>query len=236
MQGPSQHTFPDSRANFLARLDENTWYYDKESVEKRINDLKTHYKEYYGGKLQQLESSLNDKGLKPNQYHEAYRESEKLRASQQERLKEMVGLQQIQQVRQEHSSSPSQIQLQDNFEQSEIVQDLKDLSRDVDHLSHPTSAHLVDNRVQEIFGRDAAELTSLDARDLPGLKILLRHPDRKSSLVASSRGVGMNVERFLHCSICTLICAFLITRVFQPFHPGVSSSKSETLLETYEVL
>ncbi|KAF8755231.1 ATP binding [Rhizoctonia solani] len=67
----------------------------------------------------------------------------------------------------------SQLQLRENFEQSEVVQELKDLNRCIDDIGRSLSAYLTDKYVFNVFGRDISEVTALDAHNLPGLRSLL---------------------------------------------------------------
>ncbi|KAF8606764.1 hypothetical protein BDV93DRAFT_553238 [Ceratobasidium sp. AG-I] len=116
---------------------------------------------------------------------------------------------QLQQTQSEYASLRSQFNLQENIEQSEIVQCLTDLNRDIENIGQSISGYLVDNYVQAAFDKDPVEVTALDAHNLHDLKILLGHVDGSPSLISFSSGV------------------------FSPFHPGVDSLQNDFANEMY---
>ncbi|QRV92569.1 AIG1 domain-containing protein [Ceratobasidium sp. AG-Ba] len=142
--------------------------------------------------------------------------------------------QQLQQTQSEYASLRSQLQLQENIEQSDIVQALKDLNRDIEDVGRVISAHLVDNFVEKIFSKDIGDVTALDARHLPEVKILLGHVEGESSLVVSSTGVGMPVEDFFDYAIRSMLCGHLWSTIFRPFHPGIDASQNNMIASMYE--
>ncbi|QRW06691.1 AIG1 domain-containing protein [Ceratobasidium sp. AG-Ba] len=142
--------------------------------------------------------------------------------------------QQLQQTQSEYASLRSQLQLQENIEQSDIVQALKDLNRDIEDVGRLISAHLVDSFVEKIFGKDLGDVTALDARQLQELKALVGHVEGESSLVASSDLVGMPVEDFLDYAIRSILCRHLWGRIFCPFHPGIDASQNTMIASMYE--
>ncbi|KAF8594088.1 hypothetical protein BDV93DRAFT_183856 [Ceratobasidium sp. AG-I] len=141
--------------------------------------------------------------------------------------------QQLQQAQADYTSLRSQLQLQENVEQSDIVQSLKDLNRAIDDLGRSVSSFLVDNYVRTLVKKDPIDATALDARHLPELKKLLGHIEGRSSLIASSSGVGMRVEDFFDYTIRSLLCRQLCKRIFYPFHPGVSTTLSDIMADMY---
>lgn len=229
---PIQRRNPrESCSDFTVRVEEALGYYEKESVQQRLAELERGLQQSSEAKVQELHAALEEKNVKLRHYYDAYKHSQKLLADQQE---EGAALhQQLQQTQQEYSSLRSQLQLQDNFEQSDIVQDLKDLNRDIDNIGRSISVYLVDNYVRAAFGKDIVNITSLDARNPLELKSLLRHIDGKASLIEPTTGVGMDVESFFDFSIRTMLCALLVTRIFQRFHPAIELSQSRTLNAAY---
>lgn len=141
--------------------------------------------------------------------------------------------QQLQQTRTAYTSLRSELQLQENVEQSDIVQTLKDLNRAIDDLGRSVSEFLVDNHVRDLFRKNPTRVTSLHAQHLPELKRLLGHVDGASSLVASSSGVGMRIEDFFDYATRSLICRQLCGRIFDPFHPGVNAKVNNLMADMY---
>ncbi|KDN33820.1 hypothetical protein RSAG8_13093, partial [Rhizoctonia solani AG-8 WAC10335] len=186
----------------------------------------------YQQKLEDLHSILDIKERQAVHYQEAYNQIKNLHASQQDT--EATLRQQLQQIQREYVSLRSELQLQENFEQSEIVQELEDLNRHIDDISRSISAHLTDNHIRTAFGKDPAEVTALDARNLPELFKVLRYEEGKCSLISSARGDGLEMESFLDFTIRDMLCTLLVTAVFQPFHPAIDSEQSDLLLRAYE--
>ncbi|CAE6466526.1 unnamed protein product [Rhizoctonia solani] len=142
--------------------------------------------------------------------------------------------QKLQQMQREYTSLRSELQLQENFEQSDIVQELEDLNRHIDDISRSISAHLTDNYVRTILNKDPAEATTQHAQNLPGLFKLLGIDESTCSVVSSEKGEGLDIESFLDFTIRDMLCTLLVTAVFQPFHPAIDSEQSTTLLRIYE--
>ncbi|KAF8713396.1 hypothetical protein RHS03_00814, partial [Rhizoctonia solani] len=169
----------------------------------------------YERKRQELELILEAKQRNLTQCQDTLRQADKLRVELHET--EVNLRHQLQQMQHEYSSLRSELQLQENFEQSEIVQELEDINRHIDDISRSISAYLTDNHVRSMFGRNPAEVTSRDAQNLSELFRLLQAEEGKCSLVSSSDGKGLEIEG-----------------VFQPFHPGIDSEQSAALLRAYE--
>ncbi|CUA78318.1 hypothetical protein RSOLAG22IIIB_13071 [Rhizoctonia solani] len=192
-----------SRSDFTTRVERALGYYGQGSVQNLIRSREHDLRETY-------EATLGRQ-----------RESE---SQLQQRLKEAeLG----------YSSLRSQLQLQENVEQSEVVQALNDLNRMIDDIGRSTSAYLTDTYVSSIFGRDPSNVTALDSIDLPALKTLLEHVDDKSSLIMSSRGKGMQIECFLDFAIRHMICRHLTREIFGPFHPAIKPGLSRVLATTF---
>ncbi|KAF8754977.1 hypothetical protein RHS01_05540 [Rhizoctonia solani] len=189
---------------FLNRVEKELGYYEYSSAQSLLDDQERQLREFYENQLS-------------NQ-----RESEiKLR-------------QQLQQSQLEYSSLRSQLQLQENVEQSQVVQALKDINRMIDDFGRSVSAYLTDGYVQRIFGKDPAQVTSLRSRDMSTLRTLFPHREGRSSLIASSTKRGIQIEGFLDYSIRHFLCRFLCLRIFQPFHPEIDPSLSKLLLTSYD--
>ncbi|EUC57428.1 AIG1 domain protein [Rhizoctonia solani AG-3 Rhs1AP] len=189
---------------FVTRVERELGYYEYNSARSLLDDQERQLRESYDRRLAN------------------HRESEA-------QLHQQLQLSQL-----EYSSLRSQLQLQENIEQSQVVQTLKDINRMIDDIGRSVSAYLTDNFVQPIFDRDAARVTSLHSRDLPALMALLSHQEGRSSFIASSTGQGMHIEGFLDYTIRHFLCRFLVYRIFRPFHPEIDVSLSKTLLASYE--
>ncbi|CAE7125123.1 unnamed protein product [Rhizoctonia solani] len=142
--------------------------------------------------------------------------------------------QQLKEAELGYSSLRSQLQLQENVEQSEVVQALNDLNRMIDDIGRSISAYLADTYVAHTFSRDPADVTALDSVNLSALKTLLGHVDGKPSMIMSSDGKGMHIENFFDFAIRHMICRYLTRAIFRPFHPAISSDLNQVLTETYE--
>ncbi|KDN41000.1 hypothetical protein RSAG8_07706, partial [Rhizoctonia solani AG-8 WAC10335] len=193
-----------SRSDFTTRVERTLGYYEQESVQTILHNQEHDLREIYETKLV------------------CQRESE---AQLQQRLKEAeLG----------YSSLRSQLQLQENVEQSEVVQALNDLNRMIDDIGRSTSAYLFDTYVSATFDRDPSDVTALDSADLPALKTLLDHVDGKSSIVMSSGGKGMQIECFFDFAIRHMMCRYLAKGIFGLFHPAIQPSLSRALATTYQ--
>ncbi|KAF8606750.1 hypothetical protein BDV93DRAFT_326063 [Ceratobasidium sp. AG-I] len=227
-----QTALQDPRTDFGGQIEEHLGYCENDTAKRRLNEREQQYRDQYGGKLKTLQTSLHEAQSHASQVSDSLKMSEEHIASQRS---EIVTLRrQFQQTQSEYASLRSQLQLQENTEQSDIVQSLKDLNRDIDDIGRSISEYLVDNYVQTVFGKDQADVTALDARHLPALVSLLGHVEGQSSLIASSDGAGMGVEDFFDYSVRFLLCRCLCQWVFGPFHPGVDSTRSKCVAEMYE--
>jgi len=155
--------------------------------------------------------------------------SELSRAREQIKQQTLALSQQLQQTQKEYVSLRSQLQLHENIEQGDIVQTLKDLNRSIDDLSRSISQYIVDTYSEAVFGKEASNVTTLDACHLPELKALLGHAEGRSSLVASSDGRGMPIEDFLDYAIRSLLCKHLCEEIFDRFHPAIDRSLDDVL-------
>lgn len=228
-----QHTSIQApEINFLTLIEERLGYCENNTARFRLDQQAQHYQRQYKSTVNALEVSLQEAQANASQLSDAYQRTEEHVASQKD---EILGLRrQLQQTQAEYASLRSQLQLQENIEQSDIVQSLKDLNRDIDDIGRSISEYLVDNYVQTVFGKDHLEVTALDALHLDDLKVLLGHTDENSSLIASSEGVGMISEDFFDYSIRFLLCRYLCQWVFGPFHPGVEPDQSKCISAMYD--
>lgn len=127
---------------------------------------------------------------------------------------------QLEQNRSEYASLRSELQLQDNMEQSKIVESLKNLNRNIENFGRAVAERLVDDYI----GSPAPEFTTLQASNLSGLKTQFGHHEGEASLVLSSSGAGMMAEDFLDLALRSLICRQIHEKIFLPFHPALASS------------
>ncbi|CEL62428.1 hypothetical protein RSOLAG1IB_04784 [Rhizoctonia solani AG-1 IB] len=232
-------TYTQKDATFLPiQLDRPNIVPDLESIlheklaQSRPSNQEDRIKKSYEQKLHDLHSVLDARENDLTEYRDALQRAENLQANLREAEASLH--QQLRQMQREYSSLRSELQLQENFEQSDIVQELEDLNRQIDDISRSISVHLTDSHVLSMFGRDPAEVTSKDARNLPGLLKLLGANKGQYSLVLSPEGKGLQIESFLDFAIRHMLCTLLITAVFRPFHPGIDSDQSTALLRAYE--
>ncbi|KAF8606753.1 hypothetical protein BDV93DRAFT_326088 [Ceratobasidium sp. AG-I] len=207
-------------------------YTENKSVQLRLEDRTNQMRHAHQEELSALRSSLRQSEEIVSQISERLQQVETDLMSQ--RDERILLQQQLQRTQTEYASLRSQLQLQENIEQSDIVQTLKDLNRHIDNLGRSISEFLVDNYVRTPAGTNPEEITALHAQHLPELKVLLGHSDRHSSLVNSSTGAGMRIEDFLDYAIRSLLCRHLCKRIFYPFHPGADPSHSDILEDIYD--
>lgn len=133
---------------------------------------------------------------------------------------------QLQQSRIEYHSLRSQLQLNENIEQSQVLQDLVDLNRRIDDFGHSLSEHLIDKYA-------GPNRTSLHASQLSKLQGLFGHEEGKASLVQSATGVGMPLEDFFDLATRSILCEQLYRRIFALFHPCVAEPRNSYTLQLY---
>ncbi|KAG8731539.1 WD repeat-containing protein 90, partial [Ceratobasidium sp. 423] len=189
---------------FVTRVEKELGYYEYEAAQSLLDDQERQLRGLYEEKL----ASQREAGT------QLHRE--------------------LQQSQLEYSSLRSQLQLQENIEQSEVVQTLHDLNRMIEDTGRSISAHLADEYVTEAFGKDLADVTALHAFDLRALKLQVGHVPGRSTFVKSSGGQGMQIEGFLDYVIRNKICLYLNQEIFSPFHPGIDPSMDQVLRATFE--
>ncbi|KAG8792438.1 hypothetical protein FRC12_006085 [Ceratobasidium sp. 428] len=123
---------------------------------------------------------------------------------------------QLEQTRSEYASLRSELQLNDNTEQSSIVQSLKDLNRSIENLGRSIAEHMFDSYIQ---ASDIDDDTTLAASNLPQIKAQFCHQEGVTSLVVSSTGSGMPIEDFFDLGVRSILCRRLYKNIFLPFHP-----------------
>ncbi|CUA77245.1 anaphase-promoting complex subunit 4 [Rhizoctonia solani] len=180
--------------------------------------------------LEQTRLELADSRQKAERYYAIYQQIEAQLGTEQKRVQELS--RRLQETQSEYSSLRSQLQIQENVEQSEIVLGLKDLNRAIEDIGRAFSAHFADHYAS-VFEKDITEVTTLDARDPVALQITFGHVEGDASFVKSSSGEGMLVEDFFDYGIRHLLCGFLWQRIFHPFHPGTSDSFDQLLAGIY---
>ncbi|KAG8745938.1 hypothetical protein FRC11_012916 [Ceratobasidium sp. 423] len=195
-----------SLSTFVTRVENELGYYEHKSAQSLLGDQERQLRELYEQKLANQRKSEGE-----------------LR-------------QQLQRLQLDYFSLQSQLQLQKSTEPNHVAQTLENLNRTISDIGSSLSAHLTGDYILATFGKDPSDISALRAVDLPELKTLLGHVDGKSSLISSSDGHGMPIERFFDYSIRSMICHYLVKSIFEPFHPGISSSLSQSLLATYKKL
>ncbi|KAG8737708.1 hypothetical protein FRC10_007907 [Ceratobasidium sp. 414] len=219
-----QESIRNPKIDIGALIEEGLGYYEKDSMQRHFIPYQT--------RVRSLEAALKNKNSHIADLSDVNEQiGQQLAYTQGEQSKTR---QQLQQIQQEYASLRSKLQLHENTEQGDVVQTLKDLNRGIDDLGRSVSEHLVDTYVEVVFGKEAGDVTTLDARNLPDLKGLLGHADGSSSLVVSSDGVGMPVEDFLDYAIRMLLCERLCRRIFDRFHPAAELFQDQTAAAMYE--
>ncbi|KAH7336829.1 hypothetical protein B0J17DRAFT_664995 [Rhizoctonia solani] len=180
------------------------------------------------GDTRQLLSESQDRA---DRFQAGYRQLELQIAAEQKRSQELN--RKLQETQAEYSSLRSQLQLQENIEQSEVVLGLKDLNRAIEDIGRAFSAHFADQYAGAAFDRDPSEVTTLDAKDLTALQVAFGHIEGEPSFIKSSSGDGMMVEDFFDYGIRNLLCSFLWQRIFNVFHPGLNDSFDQLLVGIY---
>ncbi|CAE6446632.1 unnamed protein product [Rhizoctonia solani] len=182
--------------------------------------------------LEQTRRVLADTQDKSERYQAGYRQLEVQIGGEQKRSQELN--RKLQETQAEYSSLRSQLQLQENIEQSEVVLGLKDINRAIEDIGRAFSAHFVDQYANAAFNKDALEVTTLDARDLTALQVAFGHMEGEPSFIKSSSGAGMMVEDFFDYGIRYLLCSFLWQRIFSPFHPRLDDTLDQLLMNIYK--
>ncbi|KAG8712279.1 hypothetical protein FRC11_000549 [Ceratobasidium sp. 423] len=220
------------RSEFVSHMEDLLGCYEADALRSRLISQEKWLKDSFDAQVQRLSSDLQEKSIQLGRYHSTHQQNEDRWASQDEVIAKLN--RELLQSHQEYSSLRSQLQLQENIEQSEVVQEFQDLNRRIDDIGRSFSEYLTDKYVLAVFGKDIGETTALDARNLSELKLLLGHVDGKPSLIASTKGEGMDVEGFLDFSIRGLICSMLFSRVFWPFHPSIPVAQSKLLHDVHK--
>ncbi|KAF8685475.1 50S ribosome-binding GTPase [Rhizoctonia solani] len=229
---PIQKSARMSRPEFRSHMETLLGYFEAETLEFHLKARETSLRNSFDARWKQLNSEMESKNLQLDQCRRAYKESDDQHAAQVDAI--AVLNQKLLQIHQEYSSLRSQLQLRENFEQSEVVQELKDLNRCIDDIGRSFSAYLTDKYVFNVFNRDISEVTALDAHNLPGLRSLLGHDNHRPSLISSAEGMGMDIEGFLDFCIRALLCTSLDAKLFSPFHPFISVEQSNALCDVYK--
>ncbi|KEP54010.1 putative AIG1 domain protein [Rhizoctonia solani 123E] len=182
--------------------------------------------------LELTRQTLTETQRKAERYYAIYQQIEGQLGTEQKRVQEIS--RKLQETQAEYSSLRSQLQIQENVEQSEIVLGLKDLNRAIEDIGRAFSAHFADHYASAAFEKDVLDVTTLDARDQTALQLPFGHVEGEASFFKSSTGEGMMVEDFFDYGIRHLLCGFLWQRIFHPFHPGTSDSLDQLLASIYQ--
>ncbi|CEL54820.1 hypothetical protein RSOLAG1IB_11765 [Rhizoctonia solani AG-1 IB] len=137
---------------------------------------------------------------------------------------------QLDQTQLEYSSLRSELQLNDNTEQSKIVQSLNDLNRAIDNFGRSVAEYMVDNYTADSFSTE--DPVTLDALNFAELQRQFGHQVGKSSLVASFKGDGLPIEDFIDLALRGFTCQDLCRNVFDPFHPTLLSGAESDFMDS----
>jgi hypothetical protein len=224
-----QRDRPDNLRN---KIETTLGYCETDSVKLLLTREAESVARTFRPRLATLQSSLEESNATAKHYHSACQQLEQDLARHQEAALKLR--QQLKQTQTEYSSLRSQLQLQENIEQSEVVQGLKDLNRNIDDIGRSFSEYLVDQYVKAAFDKDPGDVTTLDAQQLSGLQELFGHIEGRTSLVMSSSGTGMMIEDFFDYGIRCLLCVHLSQRIFGIFHPAVEPSHNKLVADMYD--
>ncbi|CAE6421667.1 unnamed protein product [Rhizoctonia solani] len=149
----------------------------------------------------------------------------------------MVLQRQLQQVQKEHASLQSQVQTQCTYDWNAISENLDDINTLLKRIGQSISDDLSDRYILATFGKQPAEVTTLDAHDKPQLVSWLgydEHVVKNESLIWSSeQSIGLDAETFFDFSIRAQLCARLLSNIFTPFHPLLESFENDSLTGIY---
>ncbi|CAE7125177.1 unnamed protein product [Rhizoctonia solani] len=182
--------------------------------------------------LEQTQQAQAESQRNAERYYAVYQQTEAQLGAEQKRVQDLA--RRLQETQSEYSSLRSQLQIQENVEQSEIVLGLKDLNRAIEDIGRAFSTYFADNYASTAFEKDVLDVTTLDARDPMALQMAFGHVEGDVSFVKSSSGGGMMVEDFFDYGIRHLLCGFLWQRIFHPFHPGINDSFDQLLAGIYQ--
>ncbi|KAJ1303489.1 hypothetical protein OPQ81_011676 [Rhizoctonia solani] len=140
---------------------------------------------------------------------------------------------QLEQTQLEYASLRSELQLNDNTEQSKIVQSLQDLNRAIDDFGRFVAEYMVDHYKGDRFNNENP--TTLDASDFTELQRQFGHQGGKPSLAASYKGDGLPIEDFIDLALRSFLCQKLCKDMFIPFHPSlVACAEPDFMASLYE--
>ncbi|CAE6485367.1 unnamed protein product [Rhizoctonia solani] len=136
----------------------------------------------------------------------------------------------LRQTEKEYASLRSQVQLQNGYEQGEIVRDLNKINDMVARVSQSISEHLVDVYSQSAFNKSHTEVTLSDARDISKLEAWLQERRGQMSLLPNqatlSSGECLSADNFLDFLFRAHLCKTLDENIFRPFHPLIEPDES----------
>ncbi|KAJ1303481.1 hypothetical protein OPQ81_011668 [Rhizoctonia solani] len=221
------YSYTNSVKAALAHQEETTtqaYRPDLEATQKKLEAVQK--------ALEETRRSLGETKQTAERYQDAYKQIEVQLGTEQKRAQELS--RRLQETQSEYSSLRSQLQIQENVEQSEIVLGLKDLNRAIEDIGRAFSAHFADHYAAPAFDKDPMDVTTLDARDLTALQMAFGHLEGDASFVKSSSGAGMMAEDFFDYGIRHLLCSFLWQHVFNVFHPKLDEAFNQTLSGIYQ--
>ncbi|CAE6433914.1 unnamed protein product [Rhizoctonia solani] len=141
----------------------------------------------------------------------------------------------LRQTEREYASLRSQVQLQNSYEQGEIIQDLNKINDMIERLGQNVSEYLVDTYVQRALNKRPQEATVSDAHDFSHFKAWLQGHREQMCLLpdlgtsGGDAGGHMNVDNFLEFFVRARLCNILSEKMFKPFHPFIETTESSEL-------
>ncbi|KAH7336862.1 hypothetical protein B0J17DRAFT_665151 [Rhizoctonia solani] len=139
---------------------------------------------------------------------------------------------QLEQAQLENAILRSELQLNDNTEQSKILQLLEDINHAVDAFGRSIAEYMFDQYGAERLKKD--DPTTLDAAHSINLRTQFGHQTGKSSLVMSSKNAGLHIEDFVDFALRGFVLRKLCKDVFIPFHPTLMKAESDFMSSLYE--
>ncbi|CAE6485261.1 unnamed protein product [Rhizoctonia solani] len=140
-------------------------------------------------------------------------------------------LAQLEQAQLENAILRSELQLNDNTEQSKILQLLEDINHAVDAFGRSIAEYMFDQYGTR-FEKD--DPTTLDAAHISTLRAQFGHQGGKPSLLMSSKSVGLHIEDFLDFALRGFVLQKLCKDVFIPFHPTLTKAEPSFMSSLYK--
>ncbi|KAH7336845.1 hypothetical protein B0J17DRAFT_665063 [Rhizoctonia solani] len=136
----------------------------------------------------------------------------------------------LRQTEKEYASLRSQVQLQNSYEQGEIVRDFNKINDMIERVSQSIAEYLVDTYSQRALNKNHTEVTLSDAHDISRLEAWLQERREQMSLLPNqatlSSGEYLTADNFLSFLFRAHFCNILDEKIFKPFHPLIEPDES----------